>query len=211
MTNFLSAVLENFLYWLPLILCAIGALIIFLMKYITFYRAKSNVYELITGLKQAIPNKQFIEAIHLCENSPGPVPRMLGAAVHAYSQGDDVREALETQAMLELPRLESFFTTYATITIILPLAGLLSTTVKLIKYISHAEVYDAQKFAQDVSLSLSFAAVGLGLAILCYIGQAILNACVSRFCSEMEIAAADIIYITEHSDKKDGSDADSEK
>ena len=96
-------------------ICALIAAFIFIQKWFEFYRAQMNVNEIVTGLINVLRRDGMIEAITLCDNSPGPVPRVLSSAIRAYKEGDDIRDSLATQTLIEVPRLESRLNILATL------------------------------------------------------------------------------------------------
>ena len=57
--------------WL-IVLCSLLALYIFIGKWFQFHRAQVNVQELISGLVNVLRRDGMIEAITLCDNTPGP-------------------------------------------------------------------------------------------------------------------------------------------
>lgn len=114
--------------WL-IVLCSLLALYIFIGKWFQFHRAQVNVQELISGLVNVLRRDGMIEAITLCDNTPGPVARILTAAIQAYQNDDDIRQAIDDAALVELPRLESRMNILATISKVAPMLGLLGTVV----------------------------------------------------------------------------------
>ena len=87
--------------WL-IVLCSLLALYIFIGKWFQFHRAQVNVQELISGLVNVLRRDGMIEAITLCDNTPGPVARILTAAIQAYQNDDDIRQAIDDAALVEL-------------------------------------------------------------------------------------------------------------
>ena len=114
--------------WL-ILLCSITALFIFLSKWYQFHRSKVDIRELVTGLVNVLRRDGFIEAITLCDNTPGPVAKILAAGIKAFQNQDDVRNAIDEAAHFEVPRLESRLTILATIAKIAPMLGLLGTVI----------------------------------------------------------------------------------
>ena len=132
--------------WL-IVLCSLLALYIFIGKWFQFHRAQVNVQELISGLVNVLRRDGMIEAITLCDNTPGPVARILTAAIQAYQNDDDIRQAIDDAALVELPRLESRMNILATISKVAPMLGLLGTVVGM------AETFIAMQMKQGISLS----------------------------------------------------------
>ena len=65
------------------------ALYVFLVKVFQFHREEINVRELLKGLFNVLKRDGFVEAITLCDNTPGPTARLLAAAILAFERGDE--------------------------------------------------------------------------------------------------------------------------
>ncbi|MBO5725340.1 MAG: MotA/TolQ/ExbB proton channel family protein [Lentisphaeria bacterium] len=191
--------------WL-LLFCSFLALLIFLGKWIQFHRAQVNVRELISGLVNVLRRDGMIEAITLCENTPGPVARILAAAIQAYQNKDNIRRAIEDAVTVELPHLESRISILGTIAKIAPMLGLLGTVIGM------SETFLALQSKQEISMTLGdlsggissaliITAAGLCLSIPCLIAYNYLVARVETFCIEMEKASSEILYFFDHKDE----------
>ena len=193
-------------------LCALIAAFIFILKWFEFYRAQMNVNEIVTGLINVLRRDGMIEAITLCDNSPGPVPRVLSSAIRAYKEGDDIRDALATQTLIEVPRLESRLTILATLAYVTPLLGLLGTVLGLVDSFqlisaSHdAAVTNLPELSKGVYKALLCTAAGLSVAVPCHIAYNYLVSRVQDFCTDMEKASAEIMYFFRHHKKENGAD-----
>ncbi|NBY42171.1 MAG: hypothetical protein EBQ49_02500 [Verrucomicrobia bacterium] len=81
--------------------------------------------DFIEGVKNNLKAGRPIEALTACEESPGPIPRVVKAALLRSNQSEaSMRAAAVEAAMLELPVLERRLGTIATIGKIAPLIGL---------------------------------------------------------------------------------------
>ena len=193
-------------------LCALIAAFIFIWKWFEFYRAQMDVNEIVTGLTNVLRRDGMIEAITLCDNSPGPVPRVLSSAIRAYKEGDDIRDALATQTLIEVPRLESRLNILATLAYITPLLGLLGTVLGLVDSFQaitanpDAAVATLPELSKGVYKALLCTAAGLSVAIPCHIAYNYLVSRVQDFCTDMEKASAEIMYFFRHHKRESGSD-----
>ena len=189
-------------------ICALVAAFIFIQKWFEFYRAQVDINEIVTGLINVLRREGMIEAITLCDNSPGPVPRVLSSAIRAYKEDDDIREALATQTLIEVPRLESRLNILATLAYVTPLLGLLGTVLGLV------ESFQAMTAAPDAAATLPelsggvykaliCTAAGLSVAIPCHIAYNYLVSRVQDFCADMEKASAEIMYFFRHHKKEE--------
>lgn len=194
--------------WL-LLFCSFLALLIFLGKWIQFHRAQVNVRELISGLVNVLRRDRMIEAISLCENTPGPVARILAAAIQAYQNKDNIRRAIDDAVCVELPHLEGRISILGTIAKVAPMLGLLGTVLGM------SETFLALQSKQEISMTLGdlsggissaliTTAAGLCLAIPCLIAYNYLVARVETFCIEMEKASSEILYFFEHKEEWTG-------
>lgn len=183
--------------------CSIIAMFIVVEKWFQFHRAQVNVKELVNGLINVLKRDGMIEAITLCDHTPGPVARLLTAAIHAYQNDDDVKQSIEDASIVEVPRLESHLNILATIAYIAPLLGLLGTVVGM------ADAFEAIQAKQGISLTLAdlsggiylalaTTTAGLVVAVICHIAYNYLVSRVQAFCVEMEKASSEILYFFKH-------------
>ena len=192
-------------------ICALVAAFVFVRKWFEFYRAQVNINEIVTGLINVLRRDGMIEAITLCDNSPGPVPRVLSSAIRAYKEGDDIRDALATQTLIEVPRLESLLNILATLAYVTPLLGLLGTVLGLVdSFQTMTAAPDSAvtlpELSNGVYKALLCTAAGLSVAIPCHIAYNYLVSRVQDFCTDMEKASAEIMYFFRHHKKENGAD-----
>ena len=58
-----------------ILFCSVVALFIFLKKVFQFHREEINVGELLRGLFNVLRRDGFVEALTLCDHTPGPAAR----------------------------------------------------------------------------------------------------------------------------------------
>ncbi len=79
-------------------------------------------------MRNVLKRDNVVEALAICDATPGPVPRLVKVAILNRERGRAaVREALEDAGSWEVPRLEQKLNLLATIAQIAPLLGLLGT------------------------------------------------------------------------------------
>ena len=71
-----------------ILFCSVVALFIFLKKVFQFHREEINIGEVLRGLFNVLRRDGFVEALTLCDHTPGPAARLLAAAIRAYERGD---------------------------------------------------------------------------------------------------------------------------
>ena len=176
--------------------CSFIAVLVFVEKWLQFHRAQVKVGELVNGLTNVLKRDGYVEAITLCDNTPGPVARVLTAAIQAYQNDDDVKQAMDDASLTELPRLEGRLNILATIAYITPLLGLLGTVLGL------AETFPATQATKGLYLAVSdgirmalvTTAAGLCVAIPCHVAYNYLLSKVNSFCFDMEKASSEMCY-----------------
>src|SRR6266511_1858275 len=151
------------------------ALVVFVQRVLHYHRAQINSTEFLNGVRNVLKRENVVEAISICDATPGPVPRLVKTAILNYEKGrETVREALEEAGLLEVPRLENKLNLLATIAQIAPLMGLLGTVLGFISVFSGitAEGFNAPvtRLAGGVWEALICTAFGLAVAIPSYAG-----------------------------------------
>ena len=188
-----------------IIACSLIAVYIFILKWFQFHRAQVNVGELVAGLVNVLKRDGMIEAITLCDHTPGPVARLLNSAIYAYRNEDDIQKAIEAQSLVEVPKLEARLNILATIAYVAPLLGLLGTVLGMFEAFQTMEngaAMSLPELSKGIYTALTCTAAGLCVAIPCHIACNYLLSRVQNFCIEMEKASAEILYFFEHHSKK---------
>lgn len=198
--------------WLILFLSVV-AMVIFLEKWFQYHREQINVGELITGLFNVLRRDGYMEAITLCDNTPGPVPAILNAAILARQRGDrKLDNAISSACTEEVARLERHLNILGTIGYLAPLLGLLGTVLGLMEAFqsvhSTASVYlSVTELARAVNLALITTASGLAVAIFCYAAHNYLHARLDSITLDIEKAASEISAFFERHDQESAEEA----
>ncbi len=193
-----------------ILFCSLLALFIFLEKTFQFHREEINVRELLRGLFNVLKREGLVEAITLCDNTPGPAARILGAAILAYRRGDeDIRAAIDEAALEEIPKLERHLNFLATLGFVLPLIGFFGTVLGMIKAfeaVRLSEYLSSTAIAGAVTMALITTAAALAVAIPCYIGYNYLLGRVNAITLDMEKAALEITLFFERRRKTENTE-----
>jgi biopolymer transport protein ExbB len=139
-----------------------------------------------------------VEAVSICEATPGPVARLVKTAILNRDHGRErVREALEEAGLAEVPRLEEKLNLLATIAQLAPMLGLLGTILGFIKVVSEMEqdrLYaHVGQLSTGMGEALICAAAGLAVAIPAHAGYNYLVSRVNSIVLDMERAATEIV------------------
>src|SRR5512138_1585108 len=155
--------------WLILLVSAV-AVVVFIERFLHCHRAQINSTEFLNGVRTVLKRNNVVEALSICEATPGPVARLVRTAILNREHGRErVREALEEAGLAEVPRLEEKLNLLATIAQLAPLLGLLGTVLGLMDTFGsmqnaglHAQMRD---LSGGVWKALVCAAAGLAVAI----------------------------------------------
>src|SRR6267378_2612950 len=119
--------------WLLLGLSAV-VIVVFIERLLHYHQAQINSIEFLNGVRNVLKRDNVVEALSICDATPGPVARLVKTAILNRDHGRErVREALEEAGLAEVPRLEEKLNLLATIAQIAPLLGLLGTVLGFIK------------------------------------------------------------------------------
>lgn len=192
--------------WIILI-CSLLALFIFLIKVFQFHRDEIGVRELLRGLFNVLKRDGIVEALTLCDNTPGPVARILCAGILAHQRGDeDIRRAIDEAALEELPKLERHIRMLGTLCYIMPLLGLLGTVLGMLgafESIGAAGNFTTEAVGKPIWQALLTTAAGLTITIPCHVGYNYLVGRVESMILDMEKAALELTGFFERSRKND--------
>ena len=185
--------------WILLLTSAV-AIAVFVERLLHYHRAQINSMEFIEGIRNVLRKSNVVEAISICDATPGPVARLVKAAILSRDTGrEGVREALEEAGLMEVPRLEEKLNLLATIAQIAPLIGLFGTTLGMIDtfaIVSQDGLYSQiNDLADGVWKALICTASGLGIAIPSYAAYNYLVSRVNSIVLDMEKASTEIVNI----------------
>ncbi len=185
--------------WLILGVSVMGAMI-FAERLFYYRRITIRVGEFLQGLANLVRRKNYAEALHECLATPGPVARVIHAAlIHRDRPRTDLREIIEESGQLEVPRLERNLGMMMTLAHLAPLLGVLGTVLGLLEtfsVISEAPgVVTAQALSGGVYTALLTSAFGLAAAIPAFTGANFLNARVRRIMHDIERGGIEILNL----------------
>lgn len=185
--------------FLLLIVSAV-AMVVFIERLLHYHRAQINSAEFLTGVRNVLKRENVVEALSICEATPGPVARLVKTAILNRDNGrDGVREALEEAGLLEVPRLEERLNLLATIAQIAPIMGLLGTVLGFIEVFQaiQSQGLSAQSstLAEGVWKALVCTAFGLAISVPSYAGYNYLVSRVNSIVLDMEKASTEILNI----------------
>ena len=118
--------------WVLLVIGFI-CLVLVIERTLFLHRGQIKSTEFISGIKNILAKRRIVEALTVCEETPGPVAAVVRAALlHADDDGDKMRFYVQEAAVIEVPALERRLGSIAAIAQVAPLLGLLGTVLGMV-------------------------------------------------------------------------------
>ncbi|MCX6956890.1 MAG: MotA/TolQ/ExbB proton channel family protein [Verrucomicrobia bacterium] len=115
--------------WVLLALGLFG-LVMFIERMLYLHRGQIAAKAFVDGIKNILAKRRLVEALTVCEETPGPVAAVVKAALlHADDSQESMRFHVQEAAVIELPALERRLGSIAAIGQVAPLVGLLGTVL----------------------------------------------------------------------------------
>ena len=187
------------LMW-PILACSIIAVGVFAERFFYLHRAMIHVGEFLKGLSNLIQRRNFAEALHESAGTPGPVARVIHAAILRHDLSRlELRDIVQEAGQLEVPKLERFLGVLATVAFLAPLLGLLGTVAGMIDAFgaigSHGDYATVTELSGGVYKSLLTTAAGLVVATPTFLAYSYLSSRVNTMLHEMERAGIEIVHL----------------
>jgi len=195
--------------WL-IILAAAIAIAVFIERVLHCHRAQINSTEFLNGVRNVLKRNNVVEAVSICDATPGPVARLVKIAVLNREHGRDrVREAVEEAGLTEVPQLEEKLNLLATIGQITPLLGLLGTIlgfIKVFRVVQTEGLYaHIGTLSNGIWEALICAAAGIAVAIPVHAAYNYLVSRINKIILDMERASGEIVNIVTENGNGNGT------
>ena len=180
------------------VLLAVGffGLVIFIERTLYLHRGQIRSTAFINGIKNILAKRRIVEALTVCEETPGPVAAVVKAALlHADDDADTMRFHVQEAAVIELPALERRLGAIAAIAQVAPLVGLLGTILGFVTtFLAFEKDYaTASALAKGMWQALLATAGGLMLAIPAHLAYHFLSGRVRAIVRDVEWAGNEIM------------------
>lgn len=179
------------------------ALAIFFERLFHLHRAQIDIDDFIQGITTNLTRGNEIEAIAICDQTPGPVAHLVRTAIlNRHEKKELLIHTVQQEGLLEIPRLERHTNLLITLAQILPLLGLLGTVFGLLAMLLQLQQGSPLAEIGDLSNGLWHAllttAGGLTTAIPAYAGYHFLVGRIESIALDMEQSSGQIIaYLTQ--------------
>lgn len=183
--------------WL-LVLLGLAALVIFVERALYLHRGQIRSGEFLNGIKNLLEKGRLMEALTLCEETPGPVAALIKSGLrHANDDEAALRYAVQEAALTEIPAMERRIGTLAAIAQVAPLLGLLGTLLGMIKtfwlFNQTGNYATPAVLSGGMNEALLTAAAGLAVAIPVHLGRHFLSGRVRSLVHDMEWVGNDLM------------------
>lgn len=189
-TNFSFFADSGSFVWVLLIVGFFGCVFL-IERTLYLHRGQIRATEFLDGIRNNLKSGRYIEALTVCEETPGPVARVVKAILLRMHDGESrMRIAAEQAAMLEIPVLERRAGTLLALAKIAPLIGLAGTVFGLLRAFLHmrAEGHyaSADAFSSDIAGALAATGLGLVIAIVLHLGHHFISGRIRAITADIE-------------------------
>lgn len=169
MENAWIMLLRGGIIMIPLILCSIISLSIFIEKLITLRRKRVIIPEIVSVIENIKSLDDVSLAISICKKNKGVFSNIIQIGLrNSHLPKEEIKEIFTDQGRQEARTLERGLVILETIAAIAPLLGLLGTVIGMIKVfdvISVQGVGQATALSSGISEALITTVVGLSIGI----------------------------------------------
>jgi len=185
---------------IPIIFCSVLALAIIIERIFALHQAQINTQEFMARIREVLKRNKIMEAIQICEETPGPIAQILKAGILKYDKGREaIKEAIDDAGRHEVPRLERYLNVLSTITNVAPLLGFLGTVSGMIRAFMKIQekggAANPGDLANGIWEALLTTAAGLAVAIPVLVVYNYLVSRVDGFVLDMERSSTDLVEI----------------
>jgi biopolymer transport protein ExbB len=175
------------------------ALVIFLERFFHLHRAQININEFLDGIIANLNRGNDLEAISICDQTPGPSAHLVRTAlIHRDESKDQLILTIKQAGIREIPRLERHMNLLITMAQILPMLGLLGTVFGLFSMLAALQagtpLAEISELSGGLHRALLTTAAGLVTGIPAYASYHFLINRVESVALDMEQTAENIVW-----------------
>ena len=180
------------------LIMAVVSLVLFIERTLFLHRGQIRSKPFLDGIRNTLEKRRIVEALTLCEETPGPVAAVVKAALlHANADAEKLRFAVQEAAVVEVPALERRLGSIAAIGQIAPIVGLLGTMLGLIttfhSFMQGGQYATAHALAAGLWQALLVTAGSLMVAVPTHLAYHFLNGRVRSIVRDVEWAGNEIM------------------
>lgn len=173
----------------PLLFVSILGFVMFVERALFLHKGQIGTQDFLSGIKNLVGKKRLVEALTLCEDTPGPMARIVKSALLHYGESrEQIRAAIQSAALVEIPVLERRIGSIAAIAKVAPLLGFLGTLISAVQalYALEGANADSGAFGQFLAEALITSASGLAIGVMAVLAHHFLYGRVRALVHEFE-------------------------
>jgi len=181
--------------WVLLGLGLMATLLVF-ERLLYLHRGQIRATTFLEGIKNILAKRRLVEALTVCEETPGPVAAVVKAALlNVDADAETMRFQVQAAAIVELPALERRLGSIAAIAQVAPLVGLLGTVLGMAAtFLAFENDYmSASALATGMWQALLSTAGSLMLAIPAHLAHHFLSSRVRSIVRDIEWSGNEIM------------------
>jgi biopolymer transport protein ExbB len=178
----------------PILLLGIVSIILAMERILYIRKGQIKGKDFIEGIKNLLRKKRLMEALTICEEHSGPIVNILKSILlNTNRSKDQVIEAIQTTAQIEITLLERRLPILALIVNIAPTIGLLGSFLSVYTAFSHGQqngpYLNSSDFSGILASALISTIVGILVGLIAQIFYSFLTAKIRSMIEDMEWTA----------------------
>ena len=198
----------------PLLFISLLGFVLFIERSLFLHKGQIGTQDFLSGIKNLVRKKRLVEALTLCEDTPGPMARIMKSALLNYGKSrETIRSAIQSAAIVEIPTLERRIGTIAALARVAPLLGFLGTIIAALQalYLLDSFYGDSGVLSRLLAEALITSASGLAISVMAMLAYHFLSGRVRALVHDFEWVGHDIHeFLSTQSDAEESSHEDAE-
>jgi biopolymer transport protein ExbB len=196
------------------VLFALGLMgvVVFVERALYLHRGQIAAKSFLDGIKNILAKRRLVEALTVCEETPGPVAAVVKAALlHADDSAESMRFHVQEAAIIELPAIERRLGAIGAVAQVAPMVGLLGTVLGMattfLAFEKGGDYATASALSGGMWQALLATAGSLLLAIPAHLAHHFLNGRVRALVRDVEWSGNEIMkfLLTEYRGNQPGA------
>ena len=198
----------------PLLFISLLGFLLFVERSLFLHKGQIGTQDFLIGIKNLVRKKRLVEALTLCEDTPGPMARIMKSALRNYGESrETIRSAIQSAAIVEIPTLERRIGTIAALARVAPLLGFLGTLIAALQALYLLESFngDSGVLSRLLAEALITSASGLAISVMAMLAYHFLSGRVRALVHDFEWVGHDIHeFLSTQSDAEESMHEDAE-
>ncbi len=196
----------------PLLFISLLGFVLFIERSLFLHKGQIGTQDFLSGIKNLVRKKRLVEALTLCEDTPGPMARIMKSALLNYGESrETIRSAIQSAAIVEIPTLERRIGTIAALARVAPLLGFLGTLIAALQALYLLESFngDSGVLGRLLAEALITSASGLAISVMAMLAYHFLSGRVRALVHDFEWVGHDIHeFLSTQSDAEESTHED---